>query len=68
MPAHRQPAAMTSDEFRTLLDASGLTQVGAAQALGVNRATVLRWLAGSTPIAARKATLIRDLIRPDDGK
>ena len=68
MSAHRQPAAMTRDEFRTLLDASGLTQAGTAEALGVNRATVLRWLDGYTPISAGKATLVRERIRPDDGK
>jgi hypothetical protein len=33
---------MTRDEFRVPPDASGLSQVGAAAALGVNRATVLR--------------------------
>jgi hypothetical protein len=55
---------MTRDEFRALLDASGLGQVGAAAALGVNRATVCRWLDGYTPIAADKAALVRDRINP----
>ena len=67
MFAHRQLAAMTRDEFRTLLEVSGLTQAGAAEVLGVNRATVLRWLDGYTPISAGKAALVRERIRPDDG-
>ena len=56
---------MTRDEFRTLLDASDLTQFGAAWTLGVNWATVLRWLDGYTAISAGKAALIRDRIKPD---
>jgi hypothetical protein len=59
---------MTRDEFRALLDASGLTQFGAAGALGVNRATVLRWLAGYTPIAVGKAAVIRERLSPGDRK
>jgi DNA-binding transcriptional regulator YiaG len=60
-----RPAVMTPDEFRALLDASGLTQAAAAVRLGVAGATVFNWLEGHTLITADRAALIRALIRPD---
>ena len=46
MPAHKRPAAMTADEFRAILDATGLTRTTAADRLGVCRASVFQWLQG----------------------
>jgi DNA-binding transcriptional regulator YiaG len=60
-----RPTAMTPDEFRALLDASGLTQATAADRLGVTGATVFNWLEGHTPITDDRAALIRAHIRPD---
>jgi transcriptional regulator with XRE-family HTH domain len=65
MPARPQPPAMTPDEFRARMEAAGLTERTAAEALGVNKNTVYRWLSGETPIAADKAALIRQRIRPE---
>jgi DNA-binding transcriptional regulator YiaG len=65
MARRARPAAMTPDEFRALLDASGLTQAAAAVQLGVTGATVFNWLEGHTPITADRAALIRALIRPE---
>ncbi len=59
MPAHPQPAAMTADQFRALLEAAGLTQQRAAALLGVSVTAVQHWLQGDTPISQAKADLIR---------
>lgn len=59
-----RPTAMTPDEFRALLDTSGLTQAAAAVLLGVSGATVFNWLEGHTPITDDRAALIRARIRP----
>jgi hypothetical protein len=61
-----RPAVMTPDEFRAPLDASGLTQAGAADRLGVTGATVFNWLEGHTPITEDRAALIRARIRPEE--
>jgi DNA-binding transcriptional regulator YiaG len=60
-----RPTAMTPDEFRALLDASGLIQAAAADRLGITGATVFNWLEGRTPITDDRAALIRALIRPE---
>ena len=60
MPAHPQPAAMTADEFRDILEAANLNQQGAADALGVGLATVQRWIQEQTPISQERAKLIRE--------
>ena len=62
MPAHRQPAAMTADEFRAILDAADLTIAEAAKALGVGTSTIDRWLNDETPISEARAALIRERI------
>lgn len=41
---------MTSDDFRAWLDSQEISPENAAEVLDKNRATVFRWLAGSTPI------------------
>lgn len=64
MPAHPQPAVMTPEEFRALLDAAGLTEKRAAKVLGVHPSTVHRWQNGETPITIDRAALIRERIRP----
>ena len=60
MPARPKPAAMTADEFRAIIDASGLTQSDVAKVLGVSSGTVTRWANAEVPITAEKASLIRD--------
>ena len=64
MPANPQPAAMTADEFRAILDVAGLNTVQAAKILGVGTTTVDRWLHGETPISEARAALIRARITP----
>ena len=55
-------AAVVMPATGSLLDAAGLNQEAAANVLGVNQATVCRWLNDSVPISAEKAALIRDRI------
>lgn len=59
MPHKKKPSAMTAEEFRTLLGSLGLKQGEAADRLGVDRRTVVRWLSGDTPISPANALLIR---------
>ena len=62
----RQPAkaAMSPREFRDVIEAADITQEEAAKKLGVSRPTVVRWLAGTTPICTSKAKLISLVFRP----
>lgn len=57
-------SAMKPDDFRDLIAAAELNQSSAADRLGVNRRTVIRWLTGHTPINAAAAALIRSRIKP----
>lgn len=41
---------MTAETLISLRSLAGLTQTGLADALGISRATVARWEAGTTPI------------------
>jgi transposase len=51
---------MSVDEFKKLTEAAGLTKKAAiARAIGIHRATVYRWLDGTTPIGEANALLIR---------
>ncbi len=55
---------MTPDELRALMArADDITQKALAQALGVHKMTVWRWLNGRTPIDAANAALIRQTIK-----
>ena len=63
MPAHPQLAAMTADEFRTILDAAELNTVQVAKLIGMSTTTIDRWLHDETPISQGKAKLIRDRIK-----
>ncbi len=56
-------AAMTTDEFRALLAAAGLTQQRAAQLLRVAVSTVARWAQDGT-FPPAKAALIRARLKP----
>lgn len=53
---------MTRTTFRKLLAAAGVKQGEAAARLGVARATVCRWLDGTTPISRRNAIAIRSVL------
>ena len=56
---------MKPDELRRLMEAAGVTKKTAlARLLGVHRATVYRWLGGTTPIDAANAMLIRSKLKP----
>lgn len=59
-----RPQAMTPDDFADLIRLSGHNQSSAAGRLEVNRRTVVRWLAGTTPINHAAAALIRARLRP----
>ena len=50
---------MKPDELQRLLDSNNLNQTTGAERLGVSRHTVIRWLAGTTPISGASAALIR---------
>jgi transcriptional regulator with XRE-family HTH domain len=61
--AQRKPA-MTAKDFGTLVKRTGLTQLAAAEKLGVTRRTVARWLSGETPISKRNAHYIKSVLKP----
>lgn len=66
MPAKPQPAAMSAEELKALMDAHGLTNKQLADLLGVHRNTVSRWLTAApkgTPIDAANALLIKTAIK-----
>lgn len=63
MPAQPRPAAMKPDEFRSLILAAKVTQLRAAELLSVSRPTVVRWLAGRTPISRANARLITTVFK-----
>jgi transcriptional regulator with XRE-family HTH domain len=52
---------MTSDAFRDIRKAMGLTQQGLADLMGVTQATVSRWESGELDIDVRTATTLRSL-------
>ncbi len=54
---------MTHDEYRTLLAALGLSQVGAAQLLGVDARTSRRWALGERDIPAPAERFLRYIER-----
>lgn len=54
---------MSPDAFRAIIKASGMKQGEIAEALGVVRTTVVRWLNGSTPISRANARLISVTIK-----
>lgn len=57
------PKAMTPDELRTLMDANGVDSADKlAEALGVHRTTVFRWLAGTRRIDRAAAALITSVL------
>lgn len=56
---------MTPDELKTLMQKVGVTQKAAlARLLDVHRATIYRWLDGTTPIDQANALLIRSKLKP----
>jgi transcriptional regulator with XRE-family HTH domain len=55
---------MTAKDFGTLVKRTGLTQLAAAEKLGVTRRTVARWLSGETPISKRNAHYIKSVLKP----
>lgn len=63
MPPRPQPTAMTPEQIRALMDRHDLTNRALAELLGVHRNTVSRWLAGTTPIDAANAMLIRETLK-----
>lgn len=63
MPARPNKAYMTQNEFRELIDDSGLKQGAVAERLKVARQTVVRWLSGRTPINKANALLIRSVLK-----
>jgi hypothetical protein len=58
-----RPAAMTADEFRSLIDAAGVSVDETAAILSVNSATVFRWLHARSSISEARAKLIRERIK-----
>ena len=58
MPPKPRPAAMKPDQLRAIIEGAGVTQQRAAELLGVSRPTIVRWLAGRTPISRANARLI----------
>lgn len=64
MPRQPRRAAMGKEEFRALIESSGLKQGEAAEKLGVARQTVVRWLSGKTPISKQAAVFIKATIKP----
>lgn len=60
MPPTPRKAVMSPEQFRDILVKAGVNNTQAAKRLEVNRATVLRWLAGTTPIGRANARLIRE--------
>jgi hypothetical protein len=64
MSRPKSPAAMTPDEFRAILDATGLTRTEACALLGASSFAVCSWLTGRTPIARDRARLIRARLTP----
>ena len=63
IPPLPQPAAMTAAQFRAILEAAGLNQTRAAEALGVSITTVNRWFKGLVTISEARAKLIRERIK-----
>lgn len=61
--APERPKAMTAEELRKLLTEKNVSQTALADAIGVNRRTVVRWLAGDTPISKRNALLIKTVLK-----
>lgn len=57
-----QPATMTADEFREILDKNNLSQSEAAEVLGFSRASVNKWACGRIPIRAPNAAHIRQML------
>jgi plasmid maintenance system antidote protein VapI len=64
MPPTPRKAVMSPEAFRSLLKKVDVNHTQAAKRLGVGRATVLRWLNGTTPISRANARLIRDEFGP----
>jgi DNA-binding transcriptional regulator YiaG len=54
---------MTADEFRTAIEALGLSQVAAAQALEVDARTVRRWALGEREIPGPVRVALRCMAR-----
>jgi transcriptional regulator with PAS, ATPase and Fis domain len=64
MAANPRKAAMTPDQLRKAIAASGMNNTQVAKSLEVARTTVIRWLNGSVPISRANARLIREVINP----
>ena len=61
---HKKPyAEMTTEEYRTALDALGLSIVASAEPLGLSRRQSQRYANGATPVADPVAKLLRLAIR-----
>lgn len=56
-------SAMTPDQLRARIDASGLSVSAFARLLGVDRGTVHRWLSGMHAIDSGSAALIREKLK-----
>lgn len=56
---------MSPEALRIWIDAHRYTVSGLADALGVSRATMHRWLAGTTSIPAMVERALRDLEREE---
>ena len=63
-------APMTGSEYQKVIAHLGLSQVGAAQFLGVNDTTSRRWVADKHPIPTAVSKLLRVMdhhdLRPDE--
>ncbi len=53
---------MTADEYRTAIEALGLSQIAAARLLGVDARTSRRWVRGERDIPEPAARFLRYLI------
>jgi hypothetical protein len=54
---------MTGDEYREAIEKLKLTQVGAAEFLGVDDTTSRRWIADKHPIPDATVMLLRAMVR-----
>jgi plasmid maintenance system antidote protein VapI len=54
---------MTGDEYQTAIRRLGLSQVAAAEFLGVDETTSRRWIANKNPVRRSAAMLLRVMIR-----